>query len=116
MSPEERQAALDNISPEDLAKIQKVTAKKVRTEPEDLLLTEFALKFGWEAYKDVKSDKVSGNEMVNMIVASRKLEMKQLYMMAQASFIGAGSAQSKKPSQAFKMMTQKLLKEMEADK
>lgn len=111
-----RQAALDNISAEDLAKIQKVQGKKIRVEPEDALLEEFAAKYGWQAYKDVKADKVSGNEMARLIAASRKREMKQLYLNAQAAFIGAGAAQSKKPSQTFKTMTAKLLKEMEVDK
>lgn len=115
MSPEERQAALDNISAEDLAKIQSVAGKTISVYSEDLLLAEFALKFGWQAYQDVKADKVTTNEMTRLIAASRKLEMKQLYLSAQAAFIGAGAVQSKRPSQAFKSMTSKLLKEMEAD-
>ena len=115
MSPEERQAALDNISAEDLAKIKAVQGYKVKVEPEDLTLAEFALKFGWQAYLDVKEDRISGSEMAKLLTASRKLDMKTLYLQAQASFIGAGAAGSKNPSQTFKSMTNKLLREMEAD-
>lgn len=116
MTPEERQAALDNISAEDLAKIQRVHGKTVRVEQEDLLLAEFALKFSWQAYLDVKSDKVTSNEMVRLLAASRKLEMQEMYRNAQAAFIASGAVNSKKPSQAFKSMTQNIVKNMEADK
>ena len=116
MTPEERQAALDNVSAEDLAKIQRVQGKTIKVYDEDLLLAEFAQKFGWQAYQDVKSDKVTSNEMARLLAASRKLEMKQLYLQAQAAFIGAGAVNSKKPSQAFKSMTSKILRDMEADK
>ena len=116
MTPEERQAAIDNISAEDLAKIQKVQGKKIKVYPEDLLEAEFVRAFGWASYWDIQNDKITSEKMARMIAANRKLELKELYLNAQASFIGAGSARSKKPSQTFKSMTQKLLKEIEADK
>lgn len=116
MSPEERQAELDNISAEELAKIQRVSGKKIKVYEEDLLLAEFAIKFGWQAYLDVKGDKITTNEMSRLIAASRRLEMKELYILSQASLIGSGSAQSKHPMQTFKSMTAKILRIMEADK
>lgn len=116
MTPEERQAALDNISAEDLAKIQRVQGKTVKVEQEDLLLAEFAKEFGWQAYLDVKSDKVKSNEMIRLLAATRKLKMQEMYRNAQAAFIAHGAVNSKKPSQAFKSMTQNIVKNMEADK
>ena len=115
MTPQERQAALDNISEEDLAKIKQVTEKAFKIEPEDLALVELAARFGYEAYLDAKNDVMSSKEMAMLITGSRKLAMRDMYYSAQAAFIGAGSAQSKKPSQTFTALTSKLLKEMEAD-
>jgi hypothetical protein len=116
MSPEERQAALDNISPEDLQKIRKKTEKGVKVEIEDLLEAEFALKFGWQAYKDMKDDLVSSKTMMKLIVASRKLESLAHYNDARSTFIGAASANSKRPSQTFTKITKDLLKNARADK
>ena len=116
LSAEERQAALDNISAEDLAKIQKHTTKGLEVYTEDMLLAEFAMKFGWEAYKAVQADEIDAKEMMTLLVASRKIDAANQLRNAQAAFIGAGSAQSKKPSQTFKTMTSKLEKYSEADK
>ena len=112
---QERQAALDNISAEDLAKIQRKTEKGVKVEIEDLLLAEFALKFGWQAYKEARDDMIKSNEMMTLLAASRKLDALRLYNDAQAAFIGAGSAQSKSPSKTFNSMTSKLERMAEAD-
>lgn len=115
MSPEDRQAALDNISPEDLQKIRKKTEKGIKIEVEDLLEAEFALKFGWEAYKDMKDDKISSRTMMILIVASRKLDDLAAYNSARSAFIGSVSANSKRPSQTFTKITKDLLKNTRAD-
>lgn len=115
MTNEDRQAALDNISVEDLAKIEAKVGKSVKVDIEDLLLAEFGMKFGWEAYKDARDDKIKSNEMITLLTASRKIDALNLYNNAQAAFIGAGSAQSKKPSQTFDSMTKKIAKRTEAD-
>lgn len=116
MTNEERQAALDNISDADLQKIQSKIAPSIKVEIEDLLLCEFAMKFGWPAYKEARDDVIKGKEMMLMLAASRKLDALRLYNDAQAAFIGAGSAQSKSPGQSFSKMTSKLTKSSEADK
>lgn len=121
MSPEERQAELDNISPADLAKIQtKTKSNGYKVEVEDIIEAEFLMKFGWEAYWDLHPEKdrtngIDGNEMVRLITAGRKIDAQNMYKDSQASFIGSASAQSKKPSSTFTSLTRKILKNAEAD-
>lgn len=110
---------LEDISDEDLAKLEKVkasTSGHLKIDNEWLLLTEFAIKFGWEAYKEVREDKITLAEVLTLIEASRRIDNFSHYRNAQASFIGAGSANSKKPSNTFKQLTRKIIKSMEADK
>lgn len=116
LSAEERQAALDNISSEDLKKVQRYATAGLKVYSEDMLLAELGMKFGWEAYKAARDDEIDAKEMMTMIISSRKIEALEQLRMAQAVYIGAGSAQSKKPSQTFKSMTTKLEKQTEADK
>lgn len=116
MSPEERQASLDNISPEDLQKIRQVTEKGVKVEIEDMIETEFALKFGWQAYKDMKADLISTKTMMKMLVASRKLDDLATYNAAWAAFVGSGASQSKRPSKTFTQLTKTLVHNIRSDK
>jgi len=115
MSPEERQQALDNISVEDLAKIQSKVGKKVKIDQEDLLLAEFALMYGWNAYKEARDDLIQSKEMIKMIVAGRKLQSLNQFRLAQASFVATASSKSKKPSATFNSLTRKMVKNSEAD-
>lgn len=117
---EERQAALNNISEADLAKIQAKTSSKIKVAIEDVIEAEFLMKFGWEAYWSLYPEKdrtkgISGKEMTRLIVASRKVDAQNMYKDAQTAFIGAVSAQTKKPSSAFDKATRKLLKSTEAE-
>lgn len=118
LSAEERQAFLDNISDEDLAKIQQVTGaseNQVLVDDYWLALAEFGKHFGWQAYLDAKNDKIGADEMMTLIAAARKLDHLTLYNNARASFIGSGSAASKKPSDTFKRLTTAILKHIKAD-
>lgn len=114
----ERQKALSSISSEELEKVkahQASTKGAVPVDEEWLLLAEFAMKFGWQAYKDVKEDAITGKEMRTLIEASRKLDWSDTYRMSIANFLGSVSAQSKKPSNTFNTMTKNLIKEAKAD-
>lgn len=120
MSPEERQAALDNISEADLAKIQAKMAKKVPVDIEDIIEAEFLMKFGFSAYWALYPDKnpsegISGSDMSRLLAASRKLDAGKVYMDMQAAFVGAASAKSKSPSATFRKLTASLLKSTEAN-
>ena len=116
MSPEERQKQIDSISAEDLAKIQAKTTV-VKVDVEDVLEAEFLMKFGFTAYWALYPEKnpkdgITANEMLRLLNASRKVDSFNQYANAQSSFIGAASAQSKKPSSTFESATQSLKKNM----
>ena len=120
MTNEERQALLDNVRPEDLAKIEARVGKKVKVDVEDIIEAEFLMKFGFEAYWSIWPNKdrtkgIDSKEMMRIIAASRKVEMANMYRDSQASFIGAVAAQSKKPASIFKSLTAKIMKNTEAD-
>lgn len=118
MSKKQKKNPLETLSKADLDKIAKLKASTeghYKVDNEWLLLTEFALKFGWDAYRDAKEDRILLSEMLTLLEASRRLDNYEFYKAAQASFIGAGSARSKKPSNTFKQLTRKILKGMKAD-
>lgn len=118
MDAKQRQAQLDSITPEELAKVkqhQASTEGAYKVDSEWLLLTEFAMNFGWQAYLDARDDNISSGEMLTLIEASRKINARTTFNQAYASLIGSGSAQSKKPTQAFNSMTKNLTKQMKVD-
>lgn len=120
MSPDERQAALDSISADDMAKVQAQMPKSLPVYPEDIIEVEFLMNFGFEAYWALYPDKdrslgISGDEMLRLVTAARKVEASRLYRSSQASFIGAAAAQSKKPSTTFRDITKSIIKESKAD-
>ena len=117
----ERQKALDNISEQDLEKIkayQASTEGAYKVDEEWLLLAEFAITFGWQAYLDVKHDNidnVTGAEMLTLIEASRKLRAVEMFENSQTSFIGSLAAKTNNPFNYLKKMTKNLAKRMKAD-
>lgn len=122
MNRKERQAALDSISDADVDRIrQKVKGKKYKVFPEDILEAEFLMKFGFEGYwaiypeKD-RSEGIDLNEMVRLVMASRKVDAQNMLQDSLSAFIGAASAQQgKKAVSTFKTATRKLEKQTEAD-
>ena len=115
LSAEARQAAIDAIDVEHLKKIEAIESSGIPVDSEWMLLAEFALLYGWEAYKDARDDNISGVEMITLINAGRKLKTLEKYNMAQAVYIGAGSVQAKEPSKAFGKMTKDMIKDMKVD-
>lgn len=115
----ERQALLDSISDDELAKIQ---AHKASTEgaykvdQEWLLLAEFGIAYGWQAYLDAKSDQITAAEMLTLVEASRKLRAREMFENAQTSFTGSAAGQSgKKATSVFKTMTRAIIKRTKVD-
>lgn len=118
LSAKERQAAIDNIPEVDIAKMQAKIKKPIKTDPEDVLEAEFLIKFGFTAYWALHPEKdeklgINLKEMIRLLIASRKIEAGEMYKDAQTAFIGAVSAQSKRPSNAFNKATKKLAREAE---
>lgn len=119
MDAQSRQKALDSISDEDLERIKKHQASTRGSFPVDqewMLLAEFAKAYGWEAYRAARDDAITSAEMLTLIEANRKLNAIDLYNRSLAAFIGAGSANSKKPSQTFTSMTRNIIKQTKVEK
>lgn len=117
MDQQARQKALDSITPEEFEKIKAHQANTKGALPVDnewLLLAEFAKAYGWGAYLSVSNDEITLPEMLTLIEANRKLEAIDHYKNAQASLIGAGSAQSKKPAETFRKLTKDIIKKTKA--
>lgn len=118
MDKKSRQQALDNISDDDLAKINAHQGKTKSLYPVDqewLIMAEFAKAYGWLAYNDAKADVIDTAEMMTLLEANRKLEALDFYNHAQASFIGSASSKGKKPVDAFDKITKNIIKNSKAD-
>lgn len=105
---------LDEISPEDLAKVRahKASTKGAyKVDMEWLLLAEFGKAYGWNAYLAAKNDEISLAEMLTLIEANRKLEARQTFLNMQSSFVGSVSASQKKPSSVFQRLTKNIIKQ-----
>lgn len=111
---------LNEISPEDLEKIKTYQSSTKGAFPVDnewLILAEWLKIAGYQAYLDAKNDAVDseGNliltmaEILTLIEATRKLNYVAQYRNAESSFIGAVSAQAKRPSSRFKSLTKKII-------
>lgn len=106
------------ISEADLAKIQrrKAIADKGKVSQSWLFLAEFGYYFGWEGIQAIRNDKdFTMDEAVMLVRGARKVWASKVYDSATASFIGAASAQAKKPVQAFKKATADIVKNSRAD-
>lgn len=118
MTPEQRQQTLNNVSAEDLEKIKAHKAATKGSMPVDmfwLVAAEFARAFGWEAYMAFKNDEIDLAEMLTMVEANRRLEAARMFENTQAAFVGAVSAQSKKPGNTFKRLTKELIRKTKVD-
>lgn len=107
------------ISQADLAKIEKRKAKedKAKISQSWLFLAEFGYYFGWGGVQAIRNDKSFTMEEAEMLIkGARKVWSSKVYDYASASFIGAASANAKKPSQVFKKATADLVKNAKADK
>lgn len=111
---------LNEISPEDLEKIELYQSNTKGAFPVDnewLILAEWLKIAGYQAYLDAKNDTVDsdGNliltmaEILTLIEATRKLNYVAQYRNSESSFIGAVSAQAKRPSSTFKSLTKKII-------
>lgn len=109
---------LEIVSQEELKKVEAHKAKTKGALPVDdfwLILAEFGRVYGWEAYKAARDDEIGLEEMMTLVEANRKIEHLDLYKNSLASFIGSGSAQTKRPSSTFKKLTNKFINKAKAD-
>lgn len=118
MEAKQRQEQLNNVSEEDLERVKAYQASTKGAYPVDqewLLLAEFAKVYGWQAYLSAKNDEIKSDEMLTLIAANRKLEAKEVFEDMQSSFVGAVSAQTKKPASTFKSLTKNIIRRTKAD-
>lgn len=109
---------LDELSPEELAKIkahQAETESLFKVDDYWLLIAEFNRVYGWEGYKAFRNDELTLTEMMTLIEAERKLRYREMFENAQTAFIASGSAQSRKPAQTFNNLTKNIAKKTKAD-
>ena len=115
LSAEERQAAIDAIDVEHLKKIEAIESSGTPVDSEWMLLAEFALLYGWEAYKDARDDNISFLEMITLITAGRKLQTMDRFNAAKDTFIAMLSVGAKDPGKSFQKLTKDMIKEMKVD-
>lgn len=116
--PKKSRNLLDEISPEDLAKVRAHQASTKGAYPVDMewmLLAEFAKAYGWMAYMAAKNDDISAAEMLTLVEANRKLEARQTFLDMQSAFVGAVSATQKKPSNVFKRLTKDIIRQTKVE-
>lgn len=106
------------ISEADLIKVKRRKAidAKSKVSQSWLFLAEFGYYFGWEGIQAVRNDKDFTMEEAEMLIrGARKVWSSKVYDYASAAFIGAASANAKKPSQVFKKATSDIIKSAKAD-
>lgn len=104
------------LSQEDIDKVARLKAKhenKVDVEPEHLFMAEFGKHFGWQGYLALRNNEIALEEALWLIEAARIVDTRAEFAYTKAAFIGAGSANSKRPVVTFKNSTKDLLKRME---
>lgn len=107
-----------SISAKDLEKIQQHQASTkgaYSVDDEWLIMCEWLRLAGYKAYQDAKTDKLPLAEILTLIEANRRIEAAHHYKNAEAAFIGAGSAQSKKPASTFKKLVKGIINMTKAD-
>jgi hypothetical protein len=105
------------LSEEDLAKVSKrrQETESVAIDSEQLFVAEFGKHYGWAGVMAILNNEIDPQTAVWLLQAARKVDARYMYESAQATFIGAGAAQSKKPSQTFKKATKDIVKVSGAD-
>lgn len=115
--------SLAEILPEEFVKKKQDDQNNVskdKVEQEDIIEAEFLMKYGFEAYWALHPEKdrtkgINSREMARLLHAGRKIDAQALLSASQASFVGAASSRAKNPSHAFKVSTQRMVKQTEAD-
>lgn len=105
------------LSPEDLEKVNRNRAKReaVQVDEEQLLIAEFGTLYGYEGIRAILNNEIDSDTVIWLLLAGRKMEHMAQFKRSQAAFIGAAASKAKKPSQAFKKATEKLLKNAKAE-
>lgn len=116
--PRQTRNLLDEVSAEDLAKVEAHKASTEGAMPVDLewmIVAEWLRLAGWDGYMAFKQDEITLAEVLTIIEANRKIEARKTFEDMQSSFVGAISAQTKKPTSTFKSLTKNIIKQTKVD-
>lgn len=103
---------LDTLPAEDIDKILEHNSSKGSIDEEWMILGRFGAAFGYDEYKAAVNDEVTLQEVMILLEAKDKLDMAQMYRDAQAAFIGAAAANSKKPGSTFRKLTKEIVNKL----
>ena len=105
------------ISPEDLAKVEKLKSEQEKYKVDEYWysLAELGYFYGWGAIQSVLNNDIDGETMMMLLFGARKLEARAMYANSKANFIGSATANSKNPVQAFNKATSDISKTAKAD-
>ena len=81
-----------------LARVNKGTT----VDPEDELLSEFGLYFGWDAVWAVKTNSITANDMHTLILGARRVNAANRYNIIVDNYYAYAATQSDKGGKAFK--------------
>lgn len=114
--------ALKPLTKEEQDKLRGIRGDtdKINSSVEDVLEAEFLMKFSFEAYWALYPEKdrsrgIGIDEMMRLLMASRKIDAQTTYNTTQSSFIGTVSSNSKNPSGTLTKLTKGMIKEMKAN-
>lgn len=98
---------IDDFTPEQLAKLKAIKAKSGARasafyRDNELLLAEFGKYYGWQAVRDVLSDRVTYETFIALLNAGRALRIRERIETTQDMAAAIGVTFSKKPEQALR--------------
>lgn len=106
---------IDDFTPEQLAKLKAMrkassgAGASAFYRENELLLAEFGKYYGWQAVRDVLSDRVTYETFIALLNAGRALRLRDRIETTQDMAAAIGATFSKKPEQSLR----KYLKELE---
>lgn len=98
---------IDDFTPEQLAKLKAIKAKSgagasAFYRDNELLLAEFGKYYGWQAVRDVLSDRVTYETFIALLNAGRAMRLRERIESTQDMAAAIGATFSKKPEQALR--------------
>ena len=98
---------IDDFTPEQLAKLKAIKAKSGARasafyRDNEMLLAEFGRYYGWQAVRDVLSDRVTYETFIALLNAGRALRLRERIESTQDMAAAIGATFGKKPEQALR--------------
>lgn len=105
------------LSQDELNRVAAARAKNEATKVDEnwLFIAEFGFYYGWDGIQAILNNEITMDVANTLLAGARKVWSGRLYDHSMASFIGASSAQAKKPNQIFKKATRDIVKHARAD-